>query len=45
MDFYSTLVACRTRLKIKGEEFKDKNHSKNSDFMIGCFPSYPEFSR
>ena len=24
MDFYSTLVACKTILKIKGEEFKDK---------------------
>ena len=28
MDFYSTLVACKTRLKIKGEEFEDKNRFK-----------------
>ena len=25
MDFYSNLVACKTRIKIKGEKFKDKS--------------------
>ena len=43
MDFYSTLIACRTRLKIKGEECKD-NKIVLKDLDSG-FPSYPESSK
>ena len=47
MDFYLNLVACNTRIKIKGEKsLKIKNKSfYKFGFMITCFLSYPEFSR
>ena len=47
MDFYSNLVAYKTRIKIKGEKsLKIKNKSfYKFGLVITCFPSYLEFSR